>query len=78
MRKTSMAESAFKLPSPCRAHGQDPCMSFKTTTDGGKTARQPRSPCFPSVEYLNRRPDLESLFLDALEISVDDVLSSAK
>ena len=74
MKKVEWGQSAFKLPSPCKRVGSSACFKFEEAATNMSFNGSVRNTNLSTAEQLNRRPDLENLLLDALELSVDDVL----
>jgi len=71
MKSISSHEPAFRLPSPCLPSGGPPVIDKNHLCSGpasGKTVHMRAS------EMLSRRPDLESVLIDALELSMDELL----
>mmetsp|Transcript_31783 Transcript_31783/g.39532 ORF Transcript_31783/g.39532 Transcript_31783/m.39532 type:complete len:89 (-) Transcript_31783:776-1042(-) len=70
------SEPMFKLPSPCHGHGPAPTLYSEMKASGVSQVNSERhSAAWQAKEMLNRRPDIEDVLLEALELSVNDVLS---
>lgn len=72
VKTMTTAEANFVLPSPCQGSGASPFY---------KLPEAPTAVCHSASTHhkygnvFNWRPDLENVLLDALELSIDDMLS---
>jgi len=66
---------SFKLPLPCQGTGAVSHFNLPNTSTEHSVSHQTRRNSEIQNDFFDRRPDLEDMLLDALELSMSDYVS---